>query len=113
MNYRIIGNKKSNDTKKLIRYFKERNIAFQFVDIQAGDLKTGELNRVFSHLDADDLIDENSKAYEKKGLKYMDYDAEEEISENLDLLKNPILRIGDRFYLCPSDSELKNLVKKD
>ncbi|MBN2653217.1 MAG: glutaredoxin [Spirochaetales bacterium] len=112
MNFRIIGTNKSNETKKIIRFFKERNISFQFVDIGSGDLNSGELGKIFASLGADNLLDEDSKAYQKKGLKYMDFDAQEEISENLELLRIPILRAGDKFYCQPDQDFLNEIIQK-
>ena len=46
MNIQIFGTKKSFDTKKAQRYFKERRIKFQFVDLREKGLSKGELQSV-------------------------------------------------------------------
>ncbi len=46
MNIQIFGTKKCNDTKKAERFFKERGIKFQFVDMKEKGLSKGELNAV-------------------------------------------------------------------
>ena len=46
MNIQIFGTKKCNDTKKAQRFFKERGIKFQFVDMNEKGLSKGELNSV-------------------------------------------------------------------
>ena len=46
MNIQIFGRKKCFDTKKAERYFKERNIKFQYIDIDLKGLSKGELNSV-------------------------------------------------------------------
>ena len=46
MNIQIFGTKKSFDTKKAQRYFKERRVKFQFVDLKEKGLSKGELESV-------------------------------------------------------------------
>ena len=46
MNIQIFGTKKSFDTKKAQRFFKERRIKFQFVDLAEKGMSKGELTSV-------------------------------------------------------------------
>ena len=46
MNIQIFGTKKCFDTKKAQRYFKERNVKFQFIDLKEKTLSKGEFNSV-------------------------------------------------------------------
>ena len=46
MNIQIFGMKKCNDTKKAERFFKERGIKYQFIDMQAKGMSKGEFNSV-------------------------------------------------------------------
>ena len=46
MNIQIFGTKKCNDTKKAERFFKERRIKFQFIDLKEKALSKGELQSV-------------------------------------------------------------------
>ena len=46
MNIQIFGTKKCNDTKKAERFFKERGIKFQFVDMKEKGMGKGEFNSV-------------------------------------------------------------------
>ena len=46
MNIQIFGTKKCNDTKKAQRFFKERGIKFQFVDMNEKGMSKGELSSV-------------------------------------------------------------------
>lgn len=48
MNVQIFGSKKSNDSKKAERWFKERRIKFQYIDMREKGLSKGELNSVAS-----------------------------------------------------------------
>lgn len=95
MNIQIIGTKKCNNTKKSIRFFKERGVPYHFVDLNERQLSDGELTHIVRKIDPEDLINKESKMYKKKGFQYMDYDALEEIVENNLLIKTPVVRNGN------------------
>ena len=46
MNIQMFGTKKCNDTKKAERFFKERGIKYQFVDMKEKGMSKGEFNSV-------------------------------------------------------------------
>lgn len=46
MNIQIFGTKKCNDTKKAERFFKERGIKQQFIDMKEKGMSKGEFNSV-------------------------------------------------------------------
>lgn len=97
MNIQIFGTNKCFDTKKAQRYFKERNIKFQFIDLTQKSLSKGELNSVLANVGSlDELINEKSKAYEKSYIKYLaGQDAKiEKLLEYGELFKTPIVRNG-------------------
>ena len=66
MNIQIYGTAKSFDTKKAQRFFKERGIKFQFIDLAKFGMSKGELRSIRTALkcSVEDLIDEKSKAQE-------------------------------------------------
>lgn len=89
----IIGTKKSNATKKALRYFSDRGIESQFVDLSQRGLSRGELENIAQSIgDAELLLDTDSKAYEKRGMQYMEFDILEELQEDPGLLITPIVR---------------------
>ena len=94
MNIQIFGTKKSNDTKKAQRFFKERNIKFHFRDLAEKGLSPGELNNIARVIDIEELIDTESKQYQKRGMQFMVFDTGEELLEDPLLLKTPIVRNG-------------------
>ena len=94
MNIQIFGKLKCQDTKKAQRYFKERRIPFQFVDITRKGLSKGELNSIKAAVGIDKLIDREGKTYAEKNLKYLIHDIEEELLNDSMLLKTPIVRNG-------------------
>ncbi len=97
MNIQIFGTNKCFDTKKAQRYFKERGVKFQFIDLSQRNLSKGELNSVLANVDSlEDIINEKSKYYEKSFIKYLAGEEAkiEKILECGELLKTPIVRNG-------------------
>ena len=95
MNIQIFGTKKSRDSQKAERFFKERGIRFQYVDMKQKGLSKGELEsvcRAVGGLDA--MIDPECR--DKDLLALIRYIAEEDraekVLENLSVLKLPIVR---------------------
>ncbi len=99
MNIIIYGTKKCNDTKKALRFFKERNIPFHFRDLAEKSLAKGELNNITNKIPIEDLIDKEGKQYKKRGLEYMTYNIEEELLEDSLLIKTPVVRNGNLFAM--------------
>lgn len=99
MNIQIFGKAKSFDTKKAERYFKERGIKFQFVDIAKYGISKGEYQSVKKAVGGmAALIDEKSKEYEAKFIKYLasQEDVEELLLENPGMFKAPLVRNGKK-----------------
>lgn len=99
MNIQIFGKSKCFDTKKAERYFKERKIKVQSVDILQKGLSEGELNSVKQAVGGiENLVDLNCK--DKDLLALYQYlaqeDKEEKLLENPKLLKTPIVRYGKK-----------------
>ena len=95
MNIQIFGTKKCQDTKKAERYFKERRIPFQFVDLAQKGLSKGELASVRAAVGSyDALINKSSREYERRNLKYLLHDTEQTLLETPALLSTPIVRNG-------------------
>ena len=97
MNIQIFGTKKNFDSKKAERYFKERGIKFQFIDMKEKGLSKGEFNSVAQAVGGyENLIDKDCKDKDLLALiTYIaDEDKVEKILENQKVLKNPIVRNG-------------------
>lgn len=99
MNIQIFGKSKCFDTKKAQRYFKERGISFQFIDMSQKGMSKGEYNSVKQAVGGmDKLIDEKTKDQQTYLLiKYLaEDDKEEKLLENPKLFKTPIVRNGKK-----------------
>ena len=97
MNIQIFGSKKCFDTKKAERYFKERGIKAQFIDMKEKGMSKGEFNSVCQAVGGyRELIDQNCK--DKDLLALITYIAEEDkvekILENQKIIKIPVVRNG-------------------
>ena len=94
MNIQIFGKSKCFDTKKAERYFKERRIKFQSIDLVKYGISPGELKSVKNAVGLEALNDEKSP--DAALLRYLAYDEDkvEKLLENPKLLKTPIVRNG-------------------
>ena len=97
MNIQIFGTKKSSDTRKAERFFKERGIKFQSVDLKEKGLSKGEFNSVLQAVGGlDALIDPECK--DKDLLALITYTSErgraQKVLENQSVLRQPIVRNG-------------------
>ena len=106
MNIQIFGTKKSFDSKKAERYFKERGIKYQFIDMKEKGMSKGELNSVKQAVGGlDALIDENCKDKDLLALlKYIsDEDKEEKVLDHPQVIKVPVVRHGKKATIgyCP------------
>ena len=83
MNIQIFGKSKCFDTKKAERYFKERGIRFQSINLSEKGMSKGEFNRVKQAVGGlESMIDKDCK------------DKDGKVLENQNVLKTPIVRNG-------------------
>lgn len=95
MNIQIFGAPKSFDTKKAERWFKERGIRFQAVDLKQKGMSRGELDSVLRAVGGlEALLDPNAK--DAAMLQYLAFEEDklERVLENPMLLRAPIVRNG-------------------
>lgn len=94
MNIQIFGKSKCFDTKKAERYFKERRIKYQFVDINRYGMSRGELNSVKNAVGLDAMI--NTADVDYPMIQYLvSNDAKlDKLFECPWLIKTPIVRNG-------------------
>lgn len=97
MNIQIFGTRKCFDTKKAERYFKERCVKYQFIDLKEKSMSKGEFTSVKQALGGlSHMIDANCKDKDLLALiTYIsDDDKEEKVFENQKVIKTPIVRNG-------------------
>ena len=90
MNIQIFGTKKCNDTKKAERFFKERGIKYQFIDMKEKGMSKGEFTSVAQ---ANGGLEKDQDT-----LALIRYIAEEDklakVLENPSVIRTPIVRNG-------------------
>ena len=99
MNIQIFGKQKCSDTKKAERFFKERNIKFQFIDIEKYGISKGEYQSIKIAVGSmDDLINKKSKEYENRYISHLSSqdDVEEQLLANPGMFITPIVRDGKK-----------------
>ena len=102
MNIQIFGTKKCNDTKKAERFFKERGIKFQFIDMKEKGMSKGEFTSVAqANGGLENMINWECKDKDMLALiKYIaNEDKLEKVLENPQVIKTPVVRNGKQSTL--------------
>ena len=106
MNIQIFGASKSADSRKAERYFKERRIKYQMIDMKKYGMSGGEFDSVLRAVGGiENLVDWNSKSPDIDLLKYMadDRDKEDKVFDEQSLIRLPVVRNGKQATVgyCP------------
>ena len=99
MNIQIFGTTKSFDTKKAERWFKERRIKYQFVDMKRYGLSGKEFDAVLRAVGGvDKLVDWDGKDPDLDLLRYLASETakKDKVFENQDLIRLPVVRNGKK-----------------
>ncbi len=103
MNIQIFGRKKCFDTQKAQRYFKERRIKFQYIDVDRYGMSRGELQSVKNAVGLDNLI--NTKDEDYPLIQYLASNEAkmDKLFEDPYLIKTPVVRNGKQATVgyCP------------
>ena len=97
MNIQIFGTKKCFDTKKAQRYFKERGIRFQMIDLKEKEMSRGEFDNICRALGGwQQLVDPNAKDKQTLALleALVDWQQEDKLFENQQLFRTRVVRNG-------------------
>ena len=101
MNIQIYCGKKNFDAQKAERYFKERRIPFQALDLKKHKLGEREIRMMISAIGIEKLIDRDDKKVKEHPACY--YDREDllipAIQENPWLIRVPIVRNGNKMTI--------------
>ena len=103
MNIQIYGKAKCFDTKKAERWFKERRIKYQFIDILRYGMSRGELSSVKNAVGLDALVNTEDEDYPL--YQYLADDAArlDKLYEVPYLIRTPVVRNGAQATVgyCP------------
>ena len=106
MNIQIFGKSKCFDTKKAERYFKERRVKFQSIDLKKYGMSPKEFDSVLRAVGGiDNLIDWENKSQEITNMRYMEdkIAKEDKVFDDPMLMTTPIVRNGKQATVgyCP------------
>lgn len=106
MNIQIFGSTKSSDSRKAERYFKERRIKYQFIDMKKYGMSGGEFDNVLRAVGGiEKMVDWDGKDPDLDLIRYMadERDQEDKVFENQGLIKLPVVRNGKQATVgyCP------------
>ncbi len=96
MNVQIFGKKKCFDTQKAERWFKERRIKYQYIDLNRYGISRGELQSVKNAVGLENLVDEKHPDAALIAYLARTEDKLERIFEDPTLLRTPIVRNGKK-----------------
>ncbi|HML17602.1 MAG TPA: ArsC/Spx/MgsR family protein [Bryobacteraceae bacterium] len=109
----IFGVKNSKATRAAERFFKERRIAIQFVDLDQKPMAPGEIRRFTERFGLRALLDSDGKAFVDAGLKYLkasDAELLEKIAREPALLRLPLVRAANRLSLGHDEASWKAMI---
>ena len=99
MNIQIFGSSKSADSRKAERYFKERRIKYQMIDMKKFGMSGGEFDNILRAVGGiENLVDWESKSPDLDLLRYLtsDRDKEDKVFDNQSLIRLPVVRNGNQ-----------------
>jgi arsenate reductase-like glutaredoxin family protein len=111
-NVQIFGLKSSQATRAAERFFKERRIPIQFVDLRQKPMAPAEINRFIQRFGLAALLDTEGKAYVDAGLKYLKLSDSEllgHIEREPMLLKLPLVRSAKGLSIGRDEQTWKSL----
>ena len=111
-NVQIFGVKSSQATRAAERFFKERRIAIQMIDLNKKPMSAGEIKRFVDRFGLAALLDTEAAAYVDAGLKYMkmsDTELLRRIEQEPKLLRLPLVRSGNALSVGRDEAAWKSM----
>ena len=112
-NIQIFGVRKSQATRAAERFFKERRVTIQMVDLDKKPISAREIRRFVDHFGWTGLMDVEGKAYVETGLKYLMLSESEltaRIEQNALLLRLPLVRSGHLLSVGHDEASWKAML---
>lgn len=111
-NVQIFGVKSSSATRAAERFFKERRIPLQIIDLNQKPMAAGEMRRFVDKFTLAGLLDTAAKAYEDAGLKYLkvsDASLLQKIEAEPKLLRLPLVRGANKIAVGHDEPTWKDI----
>ena len=109
----IFGVRNSNATRAAERFFKERRIPIQFVDLKIKPMAPAEIRRFVQRFGLEGLIDTESSAWIDAGLRYLkmtEADLLARVERDPRLLRLPLVRSGNRLSVGQDEASWKEML---
>lgn len=109
----VFGREDSQDTRAALRFFRERRLAVQFVDLRRKPIAAGELRRFVERLGVPVLADTTGKTWVEAGLGYLrmdDLELAARLIADQRLLRLPLVRVGNGFAAGRDEAAWKALL---
>ena len=113
MDVQIFGTQKSSDTRKALRFFKERRVKVHFVDLKVRAASKGELTRFAQKFGVEALLDRDSKRFSSLGLTSAHYSEKkwlEVLADEPMILRVPLIRFQKKVTVGVAEEEWKDWV---
>jgi arsenate reductase-like glutaredoxin family protein len=113
VNVQIFGLKNSQATRAAERFFKERRVAIQIVDLKQKPMAPGEIRRFIERFGLAGLVDHEGKAYIDAGMKYLKLSDAEllgRIERDPKLLRLPLIRGANRLSVGHDEESWKAML---
>jgi arsenate reductase-like glutaredoxin family protein len=99
-----------------LRFFQERRVRVNFVDVGVKPMAPGELKRFSDKFGTTNLFDANSRQYKDAGLGYLSMSNEgayEKLLRDQRLIRLPLVRAGSRLSVGLSEAEWRDWLRAD
>lgn len=110
----VFGRRDSHATQKALRFFRERRVRVNFVDLVAKPIAPAELRRFSDRFGAANMFDTAARAYTDAGLRYLSMSAEdayEKLLREQRLIRLPLVRAGNRLSVGLSEAEWRDWLR--
>ena len=108
MNIQIFGKTKSFATKKAERWFKERRIKYQYIDLIRYGMSRGELKSVCSAIGMDAIVNTEDQDYPLYQYLASNDAKLEKLYEIPEMIRTPVVRNGKKATVGYCPDEWKN-----
>lgn len=111
----VFGREDHQETRAALRFFKERRVAVQFIDLRRKPIATGEFRRFVERLGVPALADTAGRLWAEAGLGYLRMTPDELAARLLAdqrLLKLPLVRVGAGFAAGRDEAAWRALLAK-
>jgi arsenate reductase-like glutaredoxin family protein len=114
-NIQVFGTDDSQPTRAALRFFRERRIVVQLVDLNKKPIAAGELRRFVDRLGAGALLDTDSRPYREQGLAHLTMDAAgitARLLADARLIRLPLVRYGEQVTAGKDEATWKAWLAK-